>query len=149
MTKRWLGCWMVVVVFAPGLACATLGGPESTVSVDAQKLRSDIKSTAHGAYLVHEMQLPSGTLLREYVAPGGIVFAVAWNGPGLPNLSQALGGYFSVYTDAVKAQPARRSRLEIRQPGFVMHSGGHMRAFSGRAYLPQALPAGVTAEEIR
>jgi hypothetical protein len=31
----------------------------------------------------------------------------------------------------------------------VVHSGGRMRAFSGKAYLPDAVPAGVQSEEIR
>jgi hypothetical protein len=30
-----------------------------------------------------------------------------------------------------------------------VQSGGHMRAFRGRAYLPQLLPAGVSGDEIK
>ncbi len=146
---RWLTCWVFAVVFAPQLACAALGEAESTVTDDAQKLKGQIKSTERGEYRVHEIQLPSGTLLREYVDLGGKVFAVAWNGPGLPNLSQALGSYFTAYTTAAKAKHGGRNHLEIRQEGFVMHSGGHMRAFSGHAYLPQAVPAGMALEDIR
>ena len=149
MTMRWLTCWMFAVVLAPRLACAALGEAESTVTDDAQKLKGEIKSTERAAYRVHEIQLPSGTLLREYVAPGGKVFAVSWSGPALPNLSQALGSYFAVYASAAQEKHAGRNHLEIRQEGFVMHSSGHMRAFSGHAYLPQAVPAGMALEDIR
>jgi hypothetical protein len=31
----------------------------------------------------------------------------------------------------------------------VVQMAGHMRLFSGRAYVPQMLPAGVHAEDIR
>ncbi|MGV7246462.1 DUF2844 domain-containing protein, partial [Caballeronia sp. M23-90] len=31
----------------------------------------------------------------------------------------------------------------------VVRSGGHMGAFVGQAYLPQALPAGVSASDIQ
>jgi Protein of unknown function (DUF2844) len=31
----------------------------------------------------------------------------------------------------------------------VVQISGHMRAFLGRAYVPQMLPAGVRAEDIR
>jgi len=145
---RWLTCSMFAVMLMPRLTCAALGEAESTVTDDAQKLRGAIKSTEYGAYRVHEIQLPSGTLLREYVAAGGKVFAVSWSGPALPDLSQALGSYFTTYTDAANAKHTGRNHLEIRHAGFVMHSGGHMRAFAGQAYLPQALPAGTTGRLI-
>jgi hypothetical protein len=31
----------------------------------------------------------------------------------------------------------------------VVHSGGHMGAFAGQAWLPQALPAGVSGSDIQ
>jgi hypothetical protein len=31
----------------------------------------------------------------------------------------------------------------------VVQSGGHMRAFAGRAYLPQAIPSGVDIGDLR
>jgi len=142
-------CFMLAAALGPRMACATLGAPESTAADDAVQLKGEIKSTEHGTYRVHEIQLPSGTLLREYAVPGGAVFAVAWSGPAIPNLSQALGGYFTLFTDATKAKHLGRTHLQVRQEGFVMESSGHMRAFTGRAYLPQALPAGTSLDEIR
>jgi hypothetical protein len=142
-------CLMFAVLLLPRLASAALGEPESTATEDARQLKGQIKSTEHLAYRVHEMTLPSGTVVREYAMPGGNVFAVAWSGPAMPNLNQTLGSYFGVFTDTAKARHAGRTRLEIQHPDFVMQSGGHMRAFTGRAYLPQALPAGMTVEDIR
>jgi hypothetical protein len=149
MTTRELKLWMFAALLAPGLACAALGEPEGTVREDAARLRGGIKSTEHAAYRVHEIQLPSGTALREFVGPDGTVFAVAWSGPSLPNLTQALGSYFDAYASAAKAKLGGRTHLDIHQQRFVMHSGGHMRAFSGHAYLPQAVPAGTSLEDIR
>ena len=37
----------------------------------------------------------------------------------------------------------------VQDSGLVVHSGGHMGAFSGQAYLPQALPAGVSGTDIQ
>ena len=39
--------------------------------------------------------------------------------------------------------------MRITQPGLVIQSGGRMRAFRGRAYVPQLLPPGVTPDDIR
>jgi hypothetical protein len=112
-------------------------------------MEGSVESTDRGNYRVHEIKLQSGTVLREFVVPGGKVFGVAWNGPALPNLRQALGRYFDVYVTAAQAKRGGRRPLLIEQSEFVLQSSGHMRAFSGRAYLPQALPAGTSANEIR
>jgi Protein of unknown function (DUF2844) len=145
------GCCVgaMMVALLPRLACAALGEPESSITGDVQHLKGSIKSTVRPNYRVHEIQLPSGTILREFSAIGGNVFALAWSGPAIPDLRQALGRYFDVYVAAAQAKQGGRRHLQIEQSEFVMQSSGHMRAFSGRAYLPQALPAGTSADEIR
>jgi hypothetical protein len=98
---------------------------------------------------VHEIQLPSGTLLREYVGSDGKVFAIAWNGPAIPNLRQTLGQYFDNYVTAAKANRSGHHHLQIQQSDLVVQSSGHMRAFFGRAYLPPAVPGGVSVGDLR
>jgi hypothetical protein len=144
-------CWMgaTLVVLMPRLAGAALGEPESSVAGDLQTLKGSIKSMVRANYQVHEIRLPSGTVLREFASVGGTVFAVAWSGPATPDLRQALGRYFDVYVAAAQAKPGGRRHLAIEQGGLVLQSSGRMRAFSGRAYLPEALPAGLSADEIR
>jgi hypothetical protein len=139
----------LMVALLPRLACAALGEPESSIAGDVQHFKGSIKATDRSNYRVHEIQLPSGTVLREYAAVGGNVFAVAWSGPAIPDLRQALGRFFDVYVTAAKAKQGGRRHLQIEQSEFVMQSSGRMRAFSGRAYLPQALPPGTSADEIR
>jgi len=133
----------------PCLACATLGEPESSIAAEPQLGRASIKATDLSAYRVHESQLPSGTVVREYAAPNGNVFAVTWRGPFVPNLKQLLGRYFEEYAAGAKANHADHHHLEVRQSDLVVQAGGHMRATAGRAYLPQALPAGVTPGELQ
>ncbi len=130
-------------------AHATLGEPESTVAAEAQQLKVSVKATQRTGYRMHEMQLPSGTRLREFADTGGTVFAVDWTGPSKPDLRQALGKYFDVYVAAAKTRRAVRSPLRIREPGFAMDAGGHMRAFTGRAYLPGSVPAGTSVDDLR
>ena len=84
--------------------------------------------------------LPSGTRVREFVGTDGKVFAVAWNGPTVPNLRQALGRYFDAYVTEAKNKHAGHGQLQVSQSDLVVQSGGHMRAFAGRAYLPQSIP---------
>jgi hypothetical protein len=37
----------------------------------------------------------------------------------------------------------------INEPGLTVQISGHPRSFTGRAYIPEMLPQGVPAEDIR
>jgi len=87
----------------PCLASATLGEPESSVRTDSERLQGSIKDSDRGTYRVHEIKLPSGTLVREFAGLDGQVFAVAWNGPFIPDMRQTLGAYVDSYAAASKA----------------------------------------------
>jgi len=152
-TKNGVRDWVLLAgilgsACAPHVARAALGEPEATISDEAQQQHASLKSTERANYRVHDLSLPSGTVLREFVTPGGNVFAVAWSGPVIPNLRQALGRYYDTFAAAAAARHGGRHPLVIHQDDLVMRSSGHMRAFRGLAYLPQALPAGVTADEL-
>ena len=129
-------------------AAASLGGDEATVAADHTVLEGKMKVARVQRYAVHEIAAPSGTVVREFVSPAGKVFAVSWSGPTMPDLRQVLGPYFDTYVAAVQQRKAR-GPVNVVLPGLVVHSGGRMRAFAGKAYLPDAVPAGVQSEEIR
>jgi hypothetical protein len=139
--------WLAALI--PCVAAAALGEPETSVSADAVRMRGSLKLTERVSYRQHEIRLPSGTLLREFVGSDGKVFAVAWNGPTMPDLRQALGRYFDSFAAAAKVKHAGHSLLQLRQSDLVVVSSGHMRAFVGRAYLPLEIPGGVELGELR
>jgi Protein of unknown function (DUF2844) len=139
---------MLIAGFGPRIACATLGEPEASVKADVSQLKGSITVTDRTAYRVHEIQLSTGTRVREFVGPDGQVFAIAWQGPTIPNLRQTLGKYFDHYVTAAQARHGGHTHLQIQQSDLVVQAGGHMRAFSGRAYLPQALPSGVSVGDL-
>ncbi len=133
-------------------AFAGLGEDVSSVQTDQAHLQGSLRTTQAQAYTLHEIQAPTGTMIREYVSSSGKVFAVAWQGPWPPDMRQILASYFTPYQQAVQARAnlhAGRGPLTISQPGFIVQSFGHMRSFAGRAYIPQMLPQGVSAEAIR
>jgi hypothetical protein len=140
---------VLIAALGPRIASATLGEPEVTVQTDVARAHASIKSSQDRAsYRVHEIQLPSGTVMREFVAPNGNVFAVAWQGPTRPDLRQALGRYFDAYTSAPRSKLADRRHVQIQQGDLVVQAGGHMRALSGRAYLLSAIPGGVNVGDL-
>lgn len=130
-------------------AAAELGGNVSSIQADQEHMKGTRHVTTNAAYSVHEIQAATGTTVREFVSPAGTVFAVAWQGPSTPDLQQLLGPYFAQYSQAIQTKRAGRQPVAIRQPGLVVEAGGHMRSFSGRAYLPQLMPQGVASEVIK
>ena len=133
-------------------AGASLGGDMTSVRDDQTKMQGTLRTTSNDSYNIHEIQTPGGVVVREYVSPSGKVFGVAWQGRSHPDLHQVLGAYYDQYVQAVQAQRAQRhghGPVLIEQPGLVVQMGGHMGALTGRAFLPQSLPAGMRREEIR
>jgi hypothetical protein len=133
----------------PCIAAAALGEPEASVQADGAMFHGAIKTTEHASYRLHEIQLPSGTTLREFAGSDGKVFAVAWNGPNVPNLRQTFGRYYDTFVTAARLKHGGHTHLQIQQNDLVVQSTGHMRAFVGRAYLPQAVPSGVDLGDLR
>ena len=149
----------VLTIFA-SLACASaqasLGGAPSDFSPGAARARqlsgalpAGAPASAPAPYTINETTLDSGTVVREYVGPGGIVFGVSWNGPFLPDLRTLLGERFADLNKAAGDKSRGRGQVHVKQDDLVIESGGHMRAWSGRAWLGSALPAGVGAEVVQ
>jgi hypothetical protein len=140
-----LGCSALCAVPA---ADAALGETQATVQADQAQMKATLRILPNAKFSVHELVTQSGTTVREYVAPTGLVFGVVWQGPTMPDLEQLLGVYFTRYSDAAAAKRTRRSPVRVETPGLVVQSGGHMRAFTGKAYLPDSLPPGVLPEDL-
>jgi hypothetical protein len=136
-------------------AMASLGGNAGSIQADTARMNANVTRTEGDAYETHQLQSPTGTVVNEYLSPSGAVFAVTWQGPFMPDMQQLLGSYFQQYTAALSSQtssPARqygRHPLDIRQPGLVVQTGGHMRSYWGRVYVPALTPEGVSAEQLQ
>jgi hypothetical protein len=144
---------LAFIALAPcASAWASLGQGVTSVEDDSARLQGSLAITVTPSHTVHEIQLPTGTVVREFVAPGGAVFAVSWHGPFVPNLRQLLGSYFPALAEAAQARrprgPGHRGLL-VRTPEFVVEAGGHMRAFFGRAYIPELVPGDMDPSQLR
>ncbi len=139
------GC---VCLICSCLASASLGGNLATIQADAIHTSATVRVTHTGKFSVYELQAPSGALIKEYVSPAGVVFAVTWEGPLLPDLRQLLGDYFGMFTNSASTRHAGLGPRMIHQPAFIARTGGHMRALFGRALAPPLFPQGVSTEDI-
>ena len=104
-----------------------------------------------GPYTVQETRLENGTNVQEYATPMGLVFAVAWQGPVLPNLDVLLGNYFNTFkleTDQARLLGRRGAPVDMSRDGLVVRSSGRMRNFFGHAYAIDLVPAGVSIKDV-
>jgi hypothetical protein len=130
---------------------ATLGEVEdSVVSDETALVAKRVSKTVRNGYTVQEIRSDS-VIVREYIAPTGVVFAIAWNGLIHPDLTPLLGSYDDEYQTALRHTPREpgRRRLHIQTNQIVVEKWGHMRNLQGRAYIPALIPPGVNVDEIK
>jgi hypothetical protein len=141
-------CAFFALLLCSPPASAALGGDASSVGTGQTHLLASARIQRATTYTMHELQVPTGTKVREYVGNDGKVFAVSWQGPFRPDLRQLFGSYYETYLKAAKGRVAR-GPVNIELPGLVIHMSGHQRSFYGRAYLVDRVPQGLSADEIR
>ncbi len=146
----WLFMIGATLLSGPSMATAELGGDKASIEANRVSMHATLTIMTAQSAMVHEMVSPDGVTIREYTNPEGTVFAVSWTGPVLPNMRQLLGAYFDRYMEILSQMPFRaHTPVVLRQPEFVLESGGRMRSFVGRAYLPQKIPSGVSIDTLK
>ena len=138
--------------FYPALLLAYVGGSYAALGGLPEQFNTEattVVSTVMSNYVRRDTTLATGTHVREYVSDSGIVFAVTWDGPFLPNLKALLGKHFdTMRAESAKKPGAGRSHLAMDSPEIVINSGGHMRAYEGSAWIPAEFPSGFTADDM-
>lgn len=142
-------CAAGAALLLPAISHAALGATDSSVEADRVQFDASRSARSTPLYTVHELTTPNRTTVREFVGSNGIVFAVSWQGPFLPDLRTLLGLHFQSVQRADRTRQPTHSALLLELPDLVIVSEGRLRAFSGHAYLPQLVPAGVAVTELR
>ena len=148
-----LNRWVLVAIgfLWMGEARAGLGGDLTSVLDDAAELGGTVRTAPLPQFDMEEIVSDNGMRVHEFLNRKGIVFAVSWAGPAAPDLQRLLGAQFAVYTTALTARMRLGLQRSVRvaTPDLVVESEGHLRNFTGRAYLPAMLPIGVSMAEVR
>src|SRR5438309_4039601 len=74
---------LVLALAVPARALAALGADASSVARDREALKGALTVTPAVGYEIHELKISTG-VVREYLAPGGLVFAVRGKAAGRP-----------------------------------------------------------------
>ncbi|MGA7781474.1 MAG: DUF2844 domain-containing protein [Paraburkholderia sp.] len=135
------------------IAFAELGGAMAGTQASSQ---GDSQGSApvtllDGAMLMRTSIDAGGTTVNEYASNTGRIFAYTWQGPTMPDLTALLGPYNASYRAGATAGLSEGRDLHashVAGADVVVESGGQMRSYVGRAWLPAALPAGVKPDDL-
>jgi hypothetical protein len=129
-------------------SAASAAGAAAAVARDA----ADSQTTLlNGALRMRTFTDNGGTTLNEYATSTGQIIAYTWSGPTMPDLRALLGSHNASYQAGVAAGQASGNLHDSRivRDDLIVESGGPMRGYVGRAWLPQALPPGVSADDFQ
>ena len=147
-----VGLGICLMAFTVSPVWAALGQPAESVERDRAMMKAQRQSRTGTVYTIDTITV-AGLKIKEYVSLEGVVFAVVWQGTGAPDLQLLLGEYFEEYRDELQAArnraPKARKPFRMKTARLVVERGGHSRSLWGRAFLPSALPPGMTAEDIQ
>lgn len=146
-----LACSASVALAALGQAPTVPAMSAASALVPVAKLLAAKPVGPTNLYTVHAVQYENGTLVQEYANAAGVVFAVSWRGPVLPNLSELLGAYFNSFkhdVEQARLSGKRGAPVNIERSDLVVRSMGRMRNFFGHAYAPALVPAGVSIQDV-
>jgi len=153
--------WKAFIVFfvvwmSSGNAQAALGlsmssGKSPSIAASGSALPSVSLKSTHPLITSRSTTHENGLVVTEYAGTNSVVFAVQWTGPVLPELNVLLDKYFGVFqTEVAKSRKYRNigSPLRIDTPELVAQSFGRMGNFTGMAFAPALIPAGVNINEV-
>jgi hypothetical protein len=146
-----IGLLLLSALLGAARAWAGLGEPQGAIDNDRARMHAHHAVAQAQQYAVHDLKMADGSLVQQYVAANGRVFAVRWNTLYKPDLSALLGASFPAYASAAQ-QAARHGGIQRQfhhEAGdLVLHSAGHLQVFSGYAYRRSLLPRGLNLQHI-
>lgn len=133
------------------LAVKSVATAQPAGAVSAQRAQANKSVPQTLGYSTQESLLENGTLIREFADSDGIVFAIQWQGPVLPDLQLLMGKYFDIFklqAEEMRQSGRRSSVVSFSRDGLVMQSSGRQRSFSGFAYAVSSVPVGLEIKNV-
>jgi hypothetical protein len=151
---RFVKIALALAALAPLASYAALGAAPAprthAVAAPRSLLQSAATSNAAAAsYTAREATDANGVTIREYVLPTNVVFAVTWQGPVRPDMSELLGSYFPNFANPGEGRTHGIGPMVQHNSAFHIESAGHTGYFFGKAFLPRLVPVNVRMENLQ
>jgi hypothetical protein len=88
LNPRLCAHWLLgPILLAVASSClATLGESETSIAQDQGRMGASFSRSRNDRYALYALSTADGVQVRQFVSPAGSVFAIAWDGPVLPDL---------------------------------------------------------------
>ena len=144
---------IAMIVGTSGIALSAQAQLGSTLQATSDPSSAAVVHQAQNTALQWQESVDANQIrVRQYLSAAGQVYAVSWDGPAMANVAALLGTWFDAYqASAVAAQAGTQSlhALHVERSDLVVETAVRLRDFHGRAWLPAAIPAGVTTADIQ
>ena len=147
---RWAIAFVAVLLVGQGLCTSVIGSCADPTKQD-KKIMAAVQAagTVRDGYRVEEIRY-GAAVMREYIAPTGIVFGIDWKGMIHPDVTRLLGSFTDAYLKDLLRIPGQPKRLKIgvETEEIVVRTWGPPEDPHGRAYVPDLAPDGVSVDRM-
>ena len=144
---------ILILSSLPVICFASLGDNLDSIANDKKNLGlSDVSQisafvqTGDAKSQVSQFMTEKNISIKEF-SNNGVVYAVSWSGHINPNLRQLLGKYFPQLKTAVRVSMGNTHSV-LSGDDFSYQSSGYPGNYSGIAYIPSLIPAGVSLNDL-
>lgn len=121
----------------------------ATSNAASASISTSTSTSTSVAYTLRASRDANGVIVREYVLPSNVVFAVTWDGPVRPDMSALLGSYLPNAVAASAMRARGTGPLIERNGDFQIESAGAPGHATGKAFLPRLVPTNVRVEDLQ
>jgi len=143
---RWTIALVAGLLVGLGLSSSTID--RCGDSAEGKITAARAAGTIHDGYTVQEIRY-GAAVIREYVAPSGVVFGIDWRGMVHPDAQRLLGSFTNACPEDsswIPGQGRRKVRVEAKDD--VIRKWGPPTDLHGRAYAPRLTPPGINVDKM-
>ena len=142
---------VVISVMLCGLVFSSHASASPKTAADDGRRTGTESQTCDGTrsgYTVREIHY-GRALMREFIAPSGVVFALDWKGMPRSDVKGLLGSSADErLEDLLPIFGRRDSATGVSERDIIWEKSGPPGDFQGRAYVPCLVPSGVTIGDV-
>ncbi len=147
---RWTFIFIAALLVCQGVCTSVIGACAHSAEADRKVMAAvQAANTVRDGYTVKEIHF-GAAMMREYIAPTGVVFGIDWKGMIHPEVTQLLGSFTGAYLDDLLRIPdqPRRLKVDVEPEEIVVKTWGRPGDVHGRAYVRDLAPQGVRVDRM-
>jgi len=144
---RWAIIFAAVLLIGQGLCTSVMAVGDGSAG-QGESIMAAVRASRSvcDGYTVEEIRY-GAAIMREYVAPTGVVFGIDWKGMIHPDVTQLLGSFAGTGPEEALRAPGP-PKIDTEAEDVVIQKWGQPDDPHGRAYAPDLAPQGVKIDKM-